>query len=66
MECLSERFVVRMRHLLDSQHPVVATVAWRGEGFIAEVKRRKDCELWTLTRANRDDIPMRIRAWLSL
>lgn len=25
MECLSERFVVRMRDLLDSRHPVVAT-----------------------------------------
>lgn len=25
----------------------------------------EDCELWTLTRANRDDMPERIRAWLS-
>jgi nucleoside-triphosphatase len=65
MECLSERFVALMRRLLDSRRPVVATVAKRGEGFIAEVKRRKDCELWTLTRANRDDRPKQILAWLS-
>jgi nucleoside-triphosphatase len=60
MECLSERFVARMRELLAGSVPVVATVAKRGAGFIAEVKRRKDCELWTLTRANRDALPFEI------
>src|SRR5687767_13015208 len=57
MECLSERFVSLTRDLLESSLPVIATVAKRGGGFIAEVKRRKDCELWTLTRANRDALP---------
>ena len=65
MECLSERFVARMRALLDSPRPPVATVAKRGEGFIARVKQRDDCELWTLARANRDEMPQRILAWLS-
>lgn len=65
MECLSERFVARIRALLDSGRPVVATVAKRGEGFIAQVKQRDDCELWTLTRANRDELPERILAFLS-
>lgn len=65
MECLSERFVAQMRHLLDSRQPLVATVAKRGEGFIAEVKRRKDCELWTLTHANRDDMPRQILEWVA-
>jgi nucleoside-triphosphatase len=60
MECLSERFVARMRGLLAGSVPLVATVAKRGAGFIAEVKRRKDCELWTLTRANRDALPFEI------
>jgi nucleoside-triphosphatase len=64
MECLSGSFVARLRELLDSDRTVVATVASRGEGFIAEVKRRKDCELWTLTRGNRDAMPEKIRAWL--
>jgi nucleoside-triphosphatase len=57
MECLSERFVVHMRRILDGRIPVVATVASRGTDFIAEVKRRGDCELWKLTRANREAMP---------
>jgi nucleoside-triphosphatase len=64
MECLSERFVGAMRRLLDSKAAVVATVASRGSGFIAEVKKREDCELWTLTRANRTAMPERMLAWL--
>jgi nucleoside-triphosphatase len=60
MECLSERFVASVRRLLGGNVPVVATVARRGGGFIAEVKRREDCELWTLTRANRDAMPFEI------
>ena len=60
MECLSERFVASMRRLLGGSVPVVATVARRGGGFIAEVRRREDCELWTLTRANRDARPFEI------
>jgi nucleoside-triphosphatase len=39
MECLSERFVASMRRLLAGKVPVVATIARRGGGFIAEVKR---------------------------
>jgi nucleoside-triphosphatase len=65
MECLSERFVERMRELLDSSRTVVATVASRGGGFIAEVKKRDDCERWTLTRANRDAMPENIMAWIN-
>jgi nucleoside-triphosphatase len=60
MECLSERFIARTRDLLAGTVPVVATVAKRGGGFIAEVKLREDCELWTLTRANRDALPFEI------
>ncbi|HET7362405.1 MAG TPA: nucleoside-triphosphatase [Burkholderiales bacterium] len=40
------------------------TAEIRGAGFIAELKRRKDCELWTLTRAKRDAMPEQLRAWL--
>ena len=64
MECLSERFVAHMRRLLAGRTPVIATVAQRGTGFIAEVKRRDDCELWTLTRANRDAMPAAILAYM--
>lgn len=64
MECLSERFVAALRSLLDSGVPVVATIAQRGTGFIAEVKRRPDVVLRTLTRATRDAAPAEIIAWL--
>ena len=60
MECLSARFVAHMRRILDGRVPLIATVAQRGTGFIAEVKRREDCELLTLTRANRDAMPQQL------
>lgn len=62
MECLSDRFVSAMRILLDSQKAVIATIALRGSGFIAEVKRRKDCVLYEVTRPNRNELPARILA----
>jgi nucleoside-triphosphatase len=64
MECLSAKFVAAMRRLLDSPVTVVATVAQRGSGFIAEVRQRKDVELWEVTPANRDELPQRIVEWL--
>src|SRR5262245_57462688 len=64
MECLSPRFVTAVRTLLDAGRPVVATVALRGSGLIAEVKHRSDAECWEVTRSNRDDIPLRALAWL--
>jgi nucleoside-triphosphatase len=65
MECLSDRFVAAMRVLLSGHAPVVATVGAQGGGFIAEVKRRPECELWEVTRVNRDEMPARILAWLA-
>jgi nucleoside-triphosphatase len=64
MECLSSRFVRAMRARLEAAAPVVATVAQRGGGFIAEVKDRADAELWHVTRATRDDLPARVLDWL--
>ncbi len=64
MECLSERFIAAMRVLLAGQTPVVATVGLRGGSFIAEVKRLKECLLWEVTDANRDELPSRILTWL--
>jgi len=64
MECLSRAFVTAMRVLLDGRAPVVATVARRGTGFIADVKRRKDAELWTISRATRDKLPDTIVEWV--
>lgn len=64
MECLSERFVEAARAILDAGRLVVATVGLRGSGFIAEVKRRSDAELWQVTRQTRDEAPARVLDWL--
>jgi nucleoside-triphosphatase len=64
MECLSQAFVDAVRRLLDSGRPLVATVAQRGGGFMDEVKRRRDVEVWTVTRGTRDTLPAKIAAWL--
>ena len=66
MECMSARFVAGMRCLLDGYAPVVATIAQRGGGFIAEVKARPDVELWEVTLANREELPARAFRWLGV
>jgi nucleoside-triphosphatase len=64
MECLSPAFVTAMRALLDGRAPVAATIALRGTGFIEEVKRRPDAEVWHIIRATRDALPAQIAEWL--
>lgn len=64
MECLSSAFVEAVRKLLDSGRPLIATVAQRGTGFIAEVKQHPHGELWEVTRDNRVEMPGRIASWL--
>jgi nucleoside-triphosphatase len=60
MECFSARFIAAVRQLLDGPTPVVATVAAKGAGFIAEVKARFDVEVIEVTTANRDELPARL------
>jgi nucleoside-triphosphatase len=57
MECLSPSFVEAVRGVLDGPAPVLATVALKGGGLIAEVKARSDVRLVTVDPANRDDLP---------
>ena len=64
MECFSVKFRAAMRSLLNSEQPLVATVALRGSGFIAEVKDRVDVEIWEATRENRDEMPDQIVRWV--
>ncbi len=58
-------FVAAMRALLSGANPIVATIGAHGGGFIAEVKRGPECELWEVTHGNRDELPARILAWLA-
>ncbi len=60
MECHCPQFVSSMRTLLDGPIPILATIALRGGGFIAEAKNRPDVEVVEVTQANRDELPARI------
>jgi nucleoside-triphosphatase len=64
MECLSEVFVDRVRHLLDSGRLLVAAVSEHGPGLITEIKRREESALWKVTCENRDALPEKIASWL--
>ena len=63
MECFSSRFIEAVRKLLDSETPVVATVAIKGGGFIEEVKSRPDVEIREVTHANREELPIQLTGW---
>jgi nucleoside-triphosphatase len=54
MECYSIKFTAIMQKILESDTLVVATIALRGGGFIAEIKDRTDIQLFELTLENRD------------
>ena len=54
MECLSGRFKKLLKEILDSEKWVIATIAFKGSGLIAEVKRRRDVKLFEITKKNRD------------
>jgi nucleoside-triphosphatase len=53
MECLSAQFNRMMKEALDSEKWVIATIALKGSGLIAEVKRRRDIELFKVMQSNR-------------
>src|SRR5262249_30144810 len=60
MECHCPQFVATMRRLLGDPVPVVATIALRGGGFIAEVKSRPDVQIVEVTQGNRQTLPGQI------
>ena len=64
MECHCPQFISSMRTLLGGPIPVVATVALRGGGFIAEVKQRPNVRVVEVTHGNRQDLPGQIATWV--
>jgi nucleoside-triphosphatase len=60
MECFSEKFVHLVERLLGSGTLLVATVAQKGGGFIAEVKKRDDVCLVSMDGCRRDGMPQRL------
>lgn len=64
MECLSSAFVAAVRTLLAARARLVATIAARGGGLIAEVKAHPGAVLWQVTHANRSSLPTEVAAWV--
>jgi len=64
MECLSALFVQKVSSLLATGKPVVASVALKGAGFIAEVKKLPGVALREITVQNRNKIPDEIVLWV--
>jgi nucleoside-triphosphatase THEP1 len=50
--------------LLDGRTPVIATVALKGDGLIAEAKVRPDVRLVHVGVENRDGLPEMLADWL--
>jgi len=56
MECLSDKFKKLLIEVLDSEKGLIATIAFKGGGLIAEVKERQDVKLFTMTKSNRNSL----------
>jgi nucleoside-triphosphatase len=56
MECFSDQFKKLLEEILDSEKWVIATIALKGAGLIAEVKERKDVKLFEITKQNRESL----------
>lgn len=54
MECFSPLFRKTISEVLDSNHPVIGSIALRGNRFIEGIKRRSDIHIVHLTERNRD------------
>ncbi|HXG10935.1 MAG TPA: nucleoside-triphosphatase [Gemmataceae bacterium] len=64
MELHCAPFVRTVRGLLDGPTPVIATVALKGGGFIAEAKARPDVLVVPVGVENRDSLPALLVDWL--
>ncbi len=65
MECFSRLFIDKVNELLNSNCPLICTVAMKGGGFIKEVKERKDIVIFRLTESNREKVLQEIITLLS-
>jgi nucleoside-triphosphatase len=56
MECFSEMFIVMIGKVLKSENMLVATMALKGGGMIADIKKRDNVAIFEVTRENRDSL----------
>ncbi|MEE9497213.1 MAG: nucleoside-triphosphatase [Desulfobacterales bacterium] len=66
MECLSDNFIKIISDILNSETPLIATIAQKGGGLIADLKKRSDTQRFTLTHENQDDLVQKICLAVSL
>jgi nucleoside-triphosphatase len=64
MECHCPQFIEAVRGLLEGLVPLVASIALRGGGFIAEVKNRPDVQALEVSHGNRQALPEQIATWV--
>jgi nucleoside-triphosphatase len=57
MELLSGQFRVRITELLAQRTNLLATITKQGNGFVDQIKCRRDVEIIEVTRKNRDELP---------
>lgn len=60
MELFSEAFRAAVTEVLDSDHPVLGTVAKSGHPFLAVIERRAGVRIVEVTAANRDELPQHL------
>lgn len=56
MECFSDKFRKLVSGLLDSERALIATIAMKGGGLIAQIKAREEIRLFEVTLKNRDEL----------
>lgn len=56
MECFSELFKKTLEGVLDSDRPVLGSIAMKGDRFIQKIKKRSDVLLVRVTIQNRDEL----------
>ena len=56
MECFSQKFQRLVSEVLDSDKTFIATIALKGSGLIAAIKKRTDIQRFETTRKNQDAI----------
>jgi nucleoside-triphosphatase len=66
MECLSNRFAETVKEILNSEKQLIATISQKGGGLIADLKKRSEARLFTLTRENQDHLFDQICSALSI
>jgi nucleoside-triphosphatase len=66
MECFSKKFQRIILEVLAADKTFIATIALKGAGLVAEIKRRRDIRLFEVTRKNQDIIISKIKKSVNL